>query len=584
MPFFRCLLPSLLLMLFSLLSCSSHSEYPYTIVAGDPCGTRLYTLPGGVKLYVARTTDQPRLSAALYMPSVASDTLGNLCSESVFSREYPMLFARIGSDVSRVIDYKGSTLVCNNIPSNELENWAVIMQGSFTALPDSLSIVLYGDVVYDDAVATMVRHFEKISHLPSAVAAADDAVTLLSNIRTRSFGNIPEAEKSISQPDVSSEAKNSIKLLSSPPAKVVFPDADELNIKTASDGSRMVVADGDTAFTFVLRRCMKELPVSFFALIKDYFDASLNSVKDSVSPVTQVKTDKNLRMLEFTVTGNEENMQQNITHTVSLWKSIADGDKFHKYLLANGGVVAASKDNYENIAMQAAAYIAGGKRICGTRELARYSMDALFASSGEVCFSGKNADKIYALLPDMFNSAATPSLADFSAEDDTLPRYFLLPSDADSAVTVTLVTAYEGVEDYATIALFNKAASLSNVLPSAQFYSHGALLSASDCAPFTRDAFEAAKSFLLYDCSTYGSNAQSLFKEYGILKACGYTSSQFYDALMRLSFSDVEDFYVRHKENAVTQLIIGRESSLNLREIKNNGRVVHLTSAELFGY
>ena len=184
----------------------------------------------------------------------------------------------------------------------------------------------------------------------------------------------------------------------------------------------------------------------------------------------------------------------------------------------------------------------------------------------------------------MFNSAATPCLADFSAEDDTLPRYFLLPSDADSTIAVTLGGAYESVEDYAAIALFNKAASLSNALPSAQFYSHGALLSAGDCAPFTRDAFEAAKSFLLYDCSTYGSNAQSLLKEYAILKACGYTSSQFYDALMRLSFSDVKDFYARHKENAVTQLIIGRQSGLNQRELKNNGRVVHLTSAELFGY
>jgi hypothetical protein len=541
-------------------------------------------LPGGVKLYVARTTDQPRLSAALYLPSVASDTLGNLCSESVFSRDYPMLFARIGSDVSRVIDYKGSTLVCNNIPSNELENWAVIMQGSFTALPDSLSIVLYGDVVYDDAVATMARHFEKIPHLLSPVVAADDAAILLSNIRTRLFGNIPKAEKFLWQPDVSSEAKISIKLLSSPPAKVVFPDTDELKIKKASDGSRMVVADGDTAFTFVLRRCMKELPASFLALIKDYFDASLNSVKDSVSPVTQVKIDKNLHTLELSVTGGNDNAQQLVTKAVQRWKSVADGDKFHKYLLANGDAVVASKDNNENIAMQAAAYIAGGKRICGTHELARYSMDALFASSGEVCFSGKNANKIYALLPNMFNSAATPCLADFSAEDDTLPRYFLLPSDADSTIAVTLGTAYEGVEDYATIALFNKAASLSNVLPSAQFYSHGALLSAGDCAPFTRDAFEAAKSFLLYDCSTYGSNAQSLLKEYAILKACGYTSSQFYDALMRLSFSDVEDFYARHKENVVTQLIIGRQSGLNQRELKNNGRVVHLTSAELFGY
>jgi hypothetical protein len=53
---------------------------------------------------------------------------------------------------------------------------------------------------------------------------------------------------------------------------------------------------------------------------------------------------------------------------------------------------------------------------------------------------------------------------------------------------------------------------------------------------------------------------------------------------MRLDFSDAEDFYKRHQENSSTRLIIGRESSFNLRELNDKGKVVHLTSAELFGY
>ena len=236
------------------------------------------------------------------------------------------------------------------------------------------------------------------------------------------------------------------------------------------------------------------------------------------------------------------------------------------------------------MAMQAAAYVTGGKRMCGMRELAKYSMDALFTLSNEIYFYGKESDKVYALLLNVLNPASIPLLDNFSAAGDTLVRYLLLPADVDSAVTVTLAAPYESVEDYAAIALFNKAASLLNVIPSAFIYSCGALLSASDCVPFTRETFDAAKSFLLYDCSTYGNSWQSLFNEYGTYNACGYTSSQFYDALMRLSFSDVEDFCARHKESVVTQLIVGRESSLNLRELKNNGGVVHLTSSELFGY
>lgn len=589
MLFFRCLLSSLLLMLFSLLSCSSDSGYPYTIVEGDPYNTRLYTLPAGVKLYIARTTEQARVEAALYMSSVASDTLGYLYSESVCSRDYPLLFARIGSDVSFVKDCHGSSIIYNNIPSNELENWAVLMCGSFSAFSDSLTIVLFGDVVYDDAVATMVRHFENVSRIPSSSAAAAvddcniDEKKLLETVRSQFLEN-PSSKsfkKIVSLSDVRSDAKNSIKLLPSPPAKVIFPDIDKLKIKSSQEQPRMVVVKSDEAhYTFTLRSRLKELPVSFLAHIKDYFDASLALEKDTATTVVHIKTDKNLHAVEFTVSGCSENMQQNVNQVILACKTLADGDKFYKYLLANTEAIDASKNNLENVAMQAATYIAGGKRLCSMYEIAKYSMDALFTSASEVYFYGKEDDS---LCLSMLNTLSTPSLCDFTSTNDSLARYFLLPANADSVTTVTFGDAYETVEDVAIISLFNKAATLSSTKPSTQFFNNGAMLSGGTYA-LTREAFEAAKSFLLYDCSTYDGNGQSLFKEYISSNERGYTSDQFYDALMRLSFLDVEDFYARHKENAVTQLIIGRESSLNLRELKNNGRVVHLTPAELFGY
>ena len=587
MLFFRSFIPPLLLLLFSLLSCSSDGKYPYTIVEGDSYNTRLYRLPGGVKLYIARTTEQARVSAALYMPSVASDTLDNLYSEFLYSCDYPLLFARIGSEVSRVVDCEGSPIVYNNIPSNELQNWAVLMRGSFTVFPDSLSVVLSGDVVYDDAVAVITQCFQNVSFMQSSAAdGADDAVALLAKVRTLFCNNVADGSKRIvTLSDICSDAKNSIKLLPSHPAKVIFPDVDKLTIKCADGKPRMVAAEAaDTLFTFTIRTCLKEVPTSFLESIKEYFDASLATEKDSFAPAIQIYTDKIFHALEFSVSGSVENMQQTIIQAISIWKAAADGTKFYKYLLTNSGVLDAFKNSYENIAVQAAVYVAGGKRLCGLREMATYSMDALFSPSSELYFCGKGAVDAYSLYLKMLASDASPSMCDYSAPGDTVAHYLLLPVDADSIVTVILASSCASIEDYATIALFNKAASLSSTTPSAQFYPDGALLSTENSIPFTRETFEAAKSFLLYNVSTCVDGGLSLFKEYQLINEYGCSSSQLYGAFMRLDFSDAEDFYKRHQENSSTRLIIGRESSFNLRELNDKGKVVHLTSAELFGY
>jgi adenine-specific DNA glycosylase len=97
-------------------------------------------------------------------------------------------------------------------------------------------------------------------------------------------------------------------------------------------------------------------------------------------------------------------------------------------------------------------------------------------------------------------------------------------------------------------------------------------------------AFDAAKSFLLYECSKYGSDPLSLMAEYTLACERDYSSSQLYDALVTLSFSDVEHFYNHHIKASTTQFVISRESTLNVHELTSRGRVVHLTYDELYGY
>ncbi len=588
MLFFRCLISSLLLIVFSLLSCSSDSAYPYTTLKDDPYKTRLYRLPRGVKLYIARMAERPRMAAALCMPSVASDTLNHLYESSVYSSDYRLLFAQIGSNVSSVTDCDGSVVVYNDIPSNELENWAVIMQGSFSALPDSLSIILFGDVVYDEAVATLSRSFsEQRLYTSSSASCTDNANSILPYVRGRFLngGSGEKCRKMVNFSDVRPNVKSHIKLLESPPAKVLFPDTDRLNISSASKQPKMIVAENsDTLYTFILRTRLKKLPPSMLTHIKDYYSTSLSDKKDSSAPVTHIKIDKHVGSIEFSLTGCFRNMHQDVSCALSMWKRLADGDKFYKYLLANNAAVQSSKINNENIALQASYYAAGGKRLCGMREIAMYSMNALFSQSSEMLFCGKNADKAYSLLHSQLNGTASLQAADFSAVGDSAVRILLLPADIDNVTTITLRQPFASVEDFAAMALFNKAVALSNASPATRFYPNGALLSTGTDVPFVRAAFDAAKSYLLYECSTRGNNGVSLIEEYLFSRERGYGSSQLYDALISLSFSDVKDFYLRHSENPDTQLIISRESNLNLRELKTRDRVVYLTFDELFGY
>ncbi len=576
---FRCLVPTLLLLLCSLLSCSSDSAYPYTLLKGDPYKTRIYTLPGGVKLYIAATDECPRVEAALCMSFVAGDTLATLYKESVYSPEYPLLFASMGTQVSSVAESCGATLVYNNIPSNELENWAVMMQGTFATLPDTLSILLFGDVVYDDAVVTLSRYFSG-----SSAPCVDDA-SLVAFVRDKYCDKSDDSQMLVTFSQARADAKNSIELLEPSPAKVLFPDCDKLKIKESSGQPRMVVAaSSDSLFSFAVRARLQELPASFLVLLKNYFDAYLQAENDSLASATQVKIEKNSRVVEFSISGSAANMKELVAAALERWKSLADGNSFYKYLLTNSRDVVSTKKDYENIAMQVVSYANGGERLCGLRELAEYSMNELFTTSGEILFCGEEADKAYSLYLNALRRSMAFCKSDYSYLGDTVPRYMFLPADTVSIATISLGGSYASVEDLVAMALFNKAAMLSAEEPLMFFCPGGALFSAGGRMPFTRKAFEAAKSFLLYDCSTHGSDGLSLIDEYTSSAVRGYTSSQLYDALFGLSFSDIEELYNHHVATSTSQIIIGRESDLDMHELASRGRVVLLTHDELFGY
>ena len=117
------------LLLLSLLSCSSEKSHPYSMVEGAARPTRLYQLTSGIKIYITPEQEQPRTVAALCLPGTPAKELTALCSAAPLATDYPLCFAHIGTEPSLAAHINGSTVIHNNIPSNETENWTIIMRG-----------------------------------------------------------------------------------------------------------------------------------------------------------------------------------------------------------------------------------------------------------------------------------------------------------------------------------------------------------------------------------------------------------------------------------------------------------------------
>lgn len=188
---FRILILPLLLLLA--IACTEQSAYPYESVPGDPMMTRLYTLDNGLKVYLTVNSEEPKIQTyiavkvgskndpaettglahyfehlmfkgtdkfgtqnyELEKPMLAEierlfemyrktegeferaalyhkiDSISYEASKLAIPNEYDKLMAAIGSDGSNAYTGEDMTVYVENIPSNEVDNWAKIQADRF---------------------------------------------------------------------------------------------------------------------------------------------------------------------------------------------------------------------------------------------------------------------------------------------------------------------------------------------------------------------------------------------------------------------------------------------------------------------
>lgn len=188
----------LLVLAFSVNVSAQNSEitekiYSYESVQDDPREVRIYTLDNGLKVYLMKNTDQPRIQTAIavntggkndpaettglahYLEHIMFkgtthfgttdyqtekpmldqiealyetyrqttdpaqrteiyhqiDSISYEASKIAIANEYDKLMAGIGSSGSNAFTSEDETVYIENIPSNELENWAVVQSDRF---------------------------------------------------------------------------------------------------------------------------------------------------------------------------------------------------------------------------------------------------------------------------------------------------------------------------------------------------------------------------------------------------------------------------------------------------------------------
>ena len=213
------------------LSAASCSRYRYETVAGDPMGTKIYTLDNGLKVYMSVNKDTPRIQAniavrvggkndpadntglAHYLEHImfkgsenfgttdyASekplldqiqalydiyrtktdplerefiyhqiDSISYEASKIAIANEYDKLMSLIGSQGSNAYTSNDVTCYIENIPSNQVENWARIQADRFK------NLVVRGfhtelEAVYEEFNMGLTRDSEK------ALAAVDSVL------------------------------------------------------------------------------------------------------------------------------------------------------------------------------------------------------------------------------------------------------------------------------------------------------------------------------------------------------------------------------------------------------------------------
>lgn len=536
------------LLLLSLFSCSSEKGHPYSMVEGAARPTRLYKLASGIKIYITPEQEQPRTTAALCLPGTPVKELTALCTAAPLATDYALCFAHIGAEPGIATRINGSTVIHNNIPSNETENWAIIMRGTLASLPDSAIFILTGGADCDAAVTHIDRHFSQAPRTPSAATiddkeACDIAATLGTATTTPTIADIltSNADTTITT--------CGIELLPSPPYTLSFPDESEIHTIVDKNGRRIVTHSNGTQLTLSLHCPIKDTPATILSMVAEYINCNVGGT------VSATATADGIELLTINPTNNPE---QTMARLTTMLDTITDSNKFHRYLAERKAAIDADKQKHENIAAQTPLYLAHSTAVHrGLQQIATHCMNSL-----------------------RFTATATPTTATF---DDTPATWQLLPQDSDTTVTIFVTKPHSGIDEQAAAMLFNKAATLAAATPrhgNGTYIYHGS----DSLFPFSHKEYEAAKNYLLYAVSTLKPTGSSLVTGHTAALQRGYTASQLYDALSTLSFNDIKDFHETKCESPLTTFIVGRQSSIDQRELSRQGTVVHITYDELFGY
>ncbi len=201
-----------------------HDKYDYETVEGDPLQTKMYTLPNGLKVYMTVNKEQPRIQTYIavhagskHEPAETTglahylehmmfkgsshfgttnyeaekplldkisdlyevyrkttdegerkaiyhqiDSVSYLASEYFIPNEYDKLMAHIGSDGSNAYTSNDQTVYVEDIPSNEIENWAKVESDRFK------NMVLRGfhtelETVYEEYNKYLNSDWDKLS-------------------------------------------------------------------------------------------------------------------------------------------------------------------------------------------------------------------------------------------------------------------------------------------------------------------------------------------------------------------------------------------------------------------------------------
>ena len=536
------------LLLLSLLSCSSEKSHPYSMVEGAARPTRLYQLTSGIKIYITPEQEQPRTVAALCLPGTPAKELTALCSAAPLATDYPLCFAHIGTEPSLAAHINGSTVIHNNIPSNETENWTIIMRGTLASLPDSAIFILVGGADCDAAVTHIDRHFSRAPRTPSSAALGNkEACDIAATIGTTTAA--PTLAAILTNSADTTIVHCGIELLPSPPYTLSFPDESEIKTSVDNAGRRIITHSNGTQLALSLHCPIKETPATMLTMVARYINSNVDGT------ISATATADGIELLTVSPTGNCE---QAVTRLTAMLDTLVDSNKFHKYLAKQKAAIDADKQKPENIAAQIPFYLTHSTgRHCGLQQIATHCMNSLRQTP-----------------------TATPATAIF---DDVPVTWHLLPQDSDTAVTIIATKPHSASDEQAAAMLFNKAATLAAATPR---HGNGTYIShdSDTSLPFTRKEYEAAKNYLLYAVSTLKPTGSSLVAEHAAALQRGHTASQLYDALCTLSFNDIRDFHETKCEKPLTTFIVGRQSSIDQRELSKQGTVAHITYDELFGY